>query len=73
MKPFKVISTYGKRFRMSDEVKEMIWSGFLSAGCTSHSSRAQTLPYIINRCQKEGVPYRLTAQPGLGYMVERVK
>jgi hypothetical protein len=48
---------------------ERSWKQFKVSG-TNHTSRAQTLARIINRCEREGVAYRLTAQPGLGYYIE---
>lgn len=48
-----------------------IWRTFLAGG-TNHSSKAATLPYLIRRCEREGVSFRLEAHPGLGYRMEPV-
>ena len=52
--------------------QKSMWDCFLAWG-TSHSAQAVTLSYIIERCEKEGVPYRLTASPGQGYFIEPYK
>ena len=49
-----------------------LWSQFLQHG-TTHSSRAETLPYIIRRCESEGIGYVLEAMPGLGYHIKQRK
>lgn len=49
-----------------------IWKDFLNHG-SNHSSRASLLPYIIRRCEAEGVPYQLKAVPGAGYWIEPIK
>jgi len=50
---------------------ERSWKGFQKSG-TNHSERAQTLARIINRCEREGISYRLTAHPGYGYYIEPI-
>jgi len=49
--------------------KAHTWRAFLEHG-SNHSARASTLPYIIRRCEREGVGYVLTAMPGQGYHIE---
>lgn len=39
-------------------------------GGSRHSSRAETLGYVLSRLEEAGVPYRLDAHPGLGYYVQ---
>ena len=46
-----------------------IWTAFLEHGST-HSARAATLPFIIRRCESAGIPYVLTARPGMGYFIK---
>ena len=46
-----------------------VWDAFLNGG-TSHSAGAFTLTHIINRCEDEGIAYRLSAHPGHGYHIE---
>lgn len=60
------------RFEMpwSKASRERTWQAFLRGG-TNHSSQAMNLPAIINRCEREGIPYRLTALPGIGYSIGR--
>lgn len=48
-----------------------IWAEFLDRG-TQHSSMAATLPYIIRRCEREGIAYRIEAYPGDGYYVKPI-
>jgi hypothetical protein len=47
------------------------WKQF-KAGGTSHSARAATLWYLLNRCEREGVCYKLEAMPGYGYRLEPI-
>jgi len=49
--------------------KAHTWRAFLEHG-SNHSARASTLPYLIRRCEREGVGYVLTAMPGQGYHME---
>lgn len=51
---------------------KMVWDEFMRSG-TSHSGNATTLPYVINRCEQEGIPYKLEAAPGMGYRLERIE
>lgn len=54
---------------LSRAARERVWATFLARG-TTHSSRAQTLGYIMRRCERSKTPYRLLAQPGVGYRIE---
>lgn len=54
---------------LTKAAERRIWEAFIDGG-TTHSGRASTLPYIMRRCEREGVPYRLTAMPGMGYFIE---
>ena len=65
-----VISTH--EIALSKAAQRRIWKAF-NEGCTSHSAAAVTLPYLIRRCEQEGIGYVLTAQPGVGYIMERAK
>lgn len=56
-------------FPMSATQAADTWRRFLAGGI-QHSGQAATLPYVIRRCEREGVPYRLTAYPGQGYFIE---
>jgi hypothetical protein len=56
----------------SKAAQERTWQMFLKGG-TSHSAQAHTLPYIINRCEREGIPYQLKAMPGSGYYISPLK
>ena len=58
--------------RISNKLQEMFWANFLEKG-TNHSGQGMTLPHIINRCERERVPYRLTAYPGQGYRIEPIE
>lgn len=52
---------------------QMTWDSFVRNGHTNHSRAATLLPVIMNRCEKEGIPYILKAFPGAGYYIERDK
>jgi len=43
-----------------------LWRQFLAGG-SFHSGEAGLVPYIVNRCEREGIPYILEAVPGHGY------
>lgn len=49
-----------------------IIAAFEQTGKSTHSGLAGTLPFIINHCEEQAIPYRLTAQPGVGYFIERI-
>jgi hypothetical protein len=55
---------------LSKAAQKRIWTVFMERG-TTHSSNASTLPYVLRRCEQEGIPYLLRAAPGVGYWVER--
>jgi len=63
-----VISTH--ELALSKAAQKRVWKSFCHGG-SNHSADASTLPYIIRRCEQEGVPYALTAYPGVGYFIER--
>ncbi len=54
--------------KLSGPQKERTWEAFMAQG-TSHSPMGVTLSYIMERCEQEEVPYRLTASPGRGYFI----
>ena len=55
--------------KLSKAAQERTWKWFMGGG-TSHSALALTLSYIIERCEREKVPYTLDAHPGLGYFIK---
>lgn len=59
-------------FVLTKTAMRRTWKAFLSGG-TNHSQWAFTLPYIINRCEREGVDYKLVGCPGVGYRIEPYK
>lgn len=61
-----------KRPNMSKAAGEHAWAMFLETG-TTHSRQALTLPYIMNRCEREKQPYVLKALPGEGYYIKPIK
>lgn len=56
--------------KMSQRAKDDTWDTFMRNG-TTHSKSAMTLPYIINRCEQEGIAYELQAWPGYGYFIKK--
>jgi hypothetical protein len=57
---------------LSKAAQGRLWANFKKNG-TNHSGRASLLPYIIRRCELEGVPYVLKAYPGRGYYISMYK
>ncbi len=55
--------------RLTKAAQRRTWEAFMDGG-TSHSAAALTLSYIIERCEMRGVPFELTARPGLGYFIK---
>jgi hypothetical protein len=53
---------------LSAPQKREMWAAFLQGG-TTHSARAATLPFIIRKCERDGVGYTLRAEPGTGYRI----
>lgn len=51
-------------------VREII-NEFNRVGHTSHSGRRHCLGYIIEYCERNLIPYKLTARPGVGYYIEK--
>lgn len=54
---------------LTKKAKELIWKAFVAGG-TRHSAQATTLPYIMRRCEREGIAYVLHANPGQGYYIQ---
>lgn len=50
--------------------QKVIWDNFLNSG-SAHSAQAATLPYIMRRCEIEGIAYKLYAHPGQAYFIEK--
>lgn len=67
----EVVSMYQHEMSLSKVQQEKQWRNFLAGHGSNHSERALTLAHIINRCEREGVGYRLTALPGMGYYLEK--
>jgi len=63
-----VISSH--EMALSKAAQKRTWEQFCRSG-TNHSGRAGTLPYIIRRCEQEGIPYELKAWPGRGYYIKK--
>lgn len=49
------------------------WNEFFNGHVITHSSNAQTLPWLIRKCEQEKVPYRLDAVPGYGYTIQKIE
>lgn len=46
---------------------------FEESGSSNHSSRADTLGILINYCEENKISYQLTAHPGMGYSLTKMK
>lgn len=57
--------------RLSPQMQERIWRSFQSGRELRHTAEASTLPYVVNRCEMEGVAYVLRGAPGVGYSIQR--
>ncbi len=55
--------------RQTNAQFERSWTSFLEHS-TNHSASATFLVHIINRCERERIPYVLTAHPGQGYYIK---
>lgn len=62
---FREPSFFAKR------VHEQTWQRFKTGNGSNHSAIAGTLIELVNRCEREGVPYILQAHPGHGYYIKR--
>ena len=71
MKGTLVVSSVKQTIYPSKTLLERSWRQFLAGG-TSHSAGANILPYIMNRCEREGRPYELLAHPGEGYYIRPI-
>lgn len=45
---------------------------FLTTRRSAHSGFHKTLAYIVDYCEKNKIPYKLTAVPTQGYLIERI-
>lgn len=50
-------------------VREAAWFHFVNNRASTHTTAAVTLPYIMNRCEQEKLPYQLISLPGAGYRI----
>ena len=57
--------------RLSPQMQERIWRSFKIGRELKHTAEASTLPYVVNRCEMEGIAYVLRASPGVGYTIQR--
>ena len=55
--------------KIPESLRKAAWFVFTSNRGSTHSAGAAMLPSIINRCEKEQLPYQLTALPGVGYSI----
>ncbi len=67
-----VVQTHPNQPKMSDNRKNILWEMFLINGGV-YSAEATLLPYIINRCVEEKVPFHLTGDPSTSYFIEPLK
>lgn len=67
-----VVQTHPKQPKLTHTFQKRMWEQFLARG-TQHSAAAVTLPYIINRCVEEKVPFTLKGDPAAGYWIEPMK
>ena len=66
-RPIILCATSPYEIALSKAAQFHAWKGLRESGSSSHSARASTLPYLIRRCEREGIPYTLKAAPGVGY------
>lgn len=59
--------------KISNRMRKSIIASFKQLGKSTHSGLAGTLPIVINYCEEQKIPYLLTAHPGQGYFIERVR
>lgn len=59
-------------FPIREGTRRLIVDGFLKEGRSTHSRIHATLAYTIDYCEKNHIPYKLTAIPGRGYLIERI-
>jgi len=68
-----IIDSEAARTRLlSETLCNEVWSRFLGKGTSNHSVDATTLPSVMNRCEKQNIPYQLMAMPGAGYFIRRL-
>lgn len=66
-----VTSSGQRMIPVSKEAAKRTIKAFEHAGSSNHSSNAATLPIVVEHCERNKIPYRLTAVPGLGYFIEK--
>lgn len=51
--------------------QKMALTHFTERGSSQHSGMAMGVPFIVNYCEKNKIPYVLKAYPGQGYYIEK--
>lgn len=68
-----VVMSLKATVHMSKRNVERCWREFMNYHPLNSSAQANTIPIIMNRCEREGISYELRAIPGLGYQIKRFK
>lgn len=55
----------------SIRMKKIIIEAFERTGNSNHSGAGHTLGIVLQYCEENKIPYRLTAYPGMGYVIEK--
>lgn len=58
--------------RTIDRDRNLALKSFIEKGHSQHSGMGLFLPFILNYCEENSIPYKLTAHPKLGYYIERI-
>lgn len=59
------------RLHVTKTQSERNWQRFLAGETSNHSTNGETLLDMLNRAEFYGVPYQLTAVPGMGYALKK--
>ena len=57
--------------RTIERQRKLALTHFEKTGHSQHSGAGMLLPFIINHCEENKIPYVLKAYPGKGYYIEK--
>ncbi len=63
------IGVQGGRLKLSGKQRQVLEARFKEQGASSHDTFAETLPTMVEYCERNKVPYMMLANPGCGYQV----
>ena len=70
--PSVILVSVFEKSDLTKTEKNRIWKHFMETGHSTHSARASILPFLVRKCEEEGIPYMIQAYPGKGYGIQKM-